>query len=534
MINVTQENRRIRSIAFNLFIFSLSIYLLTASGFIFYHTDASKLRIEVIRSIVERQDLSIPENIGMKGSDGRYYSWLDIGSALLAVPFYIAGKVTGITPETALLIINQLATAATGVLIFIFLISLGYSQRASLLVALFFGLGTFAWPYAKFQFNRPIEAFFILLSVYCMMHYCRHKKISLLMGSSLALGVAFITRSTSLIVLPSLFLMMIAYYSKKHVLKENIRLVMRDIILFCIGVLPFLFLSFWYNHYRFGSIFTTGYQLIAQRLEIDFFSGASLPTGLAGLLISPGKGFFFYSPVAIVFFFSIRSFSKKHLELAICFIYLILSYILFHSKYIFWHGDWAWGPRHIFMLTPFFLIPIAELIDSRIWMKMKIFKILIYSIFAVSFIIQIAAVSVDFHKYFYDLRFIKKEKFIIMEGPGVQPIIHPPKEIYHDWKRSPIRAQFISIYTIARDMKSYRYVDVEPKEDATVEEQIEACPFMHVFDFWWIHKYFMEGSYSGFIGAFLICLITIYSSLRLLKLSTNNFDDNKVLKKKNE
>ena len=76
--------------------------------------------------------------------------------------------------------------------------------------------------------------------------------------------------------------------------------------------IPFYFagLVLWYNYYRFGSIFETGFQLLAAKTGIDFFSGTLFLTGLRGLLTSSGKGFFYCSPIAIFFlllYLSIRS-----------------------------------------------------------------------------------------------------------------------------------------------------------------------------------------------------------------------------------
>src|SRR4030066_26158 len=72
---------------------------------------------------------------------------------------------------------------------------------------------------------------------------------------------------------------------------------------------------------------------MAERMGINFFTN-TLFIGLSGFLISPGKGFFYYSPVAILFFFSIKPFLKKHLLLGISFILIMLSYLLFLSKYV--------------------------------------------------------------------------------------------------------------------------------------------------------------------------------------------------------
>lgn len=509
-------NAVVKYIAFNLFSFFVAIYLVTASGSNFYHTDASQLRIEVVKSIIERSDISVTEGIGIRGTDGRDYSWVGIGSALLAVPFYIAGKLMG-APENAVSVMNQLVGAATVVLVFLFSISLGYSRRVSLLVSIFYGLGTLAWPQAKHPFDHPVETFFVLLSVYFMYLYTVNKKLSRLLFSAFSIGFAFITRPTSILVIPSLFILIIVYYTKQSAFKTTVRLMARDVILFSIAFMPFIGLSLWYNYYRFGSIFETGYSLMATRAGINFFTGTSLLTGISGFLISPAKGFFYYSPVAILFFFSIRSFIKKHHGLGVSFIFIMLSYLLFLSKNIYWHGDWAWGPRYILVITPFLIIPIAELFDSGIWSKKNLLRVFVYFIFAVSLLIQLAAVSVNHYKYFHYLQIDEKVKFTVAHGDGIQPIVEPPTETYFDWKRSPILAQFRFIYKMAEEMKEYRYS--KPPENARFVEKIKSDPYMNVFDFWWVHKYFLDGSYSGFIVAISLLLIAIYSATRLWKFA---------------
>ena len=158
------KNSEVRHVAFTLFVFFVLIYLLTASVLIFYYIDAGKLHIEVTRSLIERFDLSVPERIGMRGADGRYYSWLGIGFALLDTPFYVIGKLIG-TSEIVFSLINQIIGAATVVLIFLFSIRLGYSRRASILVSVLYGLTTIAWPLSKQPFDHVVETFFVLLSV---------------------------------------------------------------------------------------------------------------------------------------------------------------------------------------------------------------------------------------------------------------------------------------------------------------------------------------------------------------------------------
>jgi hypothetical protein len=360
-----------------------------------------------------------------------------------------------------------------------------------------------------------METFFVLLSVYSMHRYALNKNNPYLLLSAISLGIAFITRSTSILGILPIFVIVTVYYLKNSGVKTTVKLIPKDVFLFFLAFLPFICLTLWYNHYRFGSIFETGHLLRASHMGINFFTGTPLLTGLSGFLISPGKGFFYYSPVAIFFFFGIKSFFKKHLGLAICFIAMILSYLFFLSKNIYWHGDWAWGSRYLLVLTPFFIIPIAELFDSEIWLKRKVLKRLIYSIVVISLIIQLAAISVDFNKYFLDLRINKKIEFTIAHGDGVQPIIEPPIETYFNWHMSPILAQFRFINDIAKHVKNYRY----SKHPDNATGKFKADPVLNVFDFWWIYHYFMNGSYSGFIVALLFLLITIYYASKLRKLS---------------
>jgi hypothetical protein len=516
--NSGYEKNKVRFIALNLFIIFLSVYLLSSSDpFIYKNYDVWQLRIELVKSIVERHDLTITADIGTRGVRGEVYSGSGIGSAVLAVPFYIGAKIIGVSPENAIAIMHPLFGAATVVIIFLFSISLNYSRRASLLVAVFYGLGTMAWPMGKQPFDNVIETFFVLLAVYLIYLYSVHGKIPHLLCSAFSLGFAFITRYTSVLVVAPLIIFIILYYSKQSALKQNMRHIARDVLLFSLVFLPFFCFVLWYNYYRFGSLFETGYSLISERTGVDFFSGTSILTGLSGLLISPGKGFFYYSPVAILFFFSLKAFFKRHLYLGITFIFIIISYLGFLSRVNFWHGDWAWGPRYIFVLTPFFIIPIAEFIESNIWKKKIFLRVLVYSIFAISIVIQIAAVSVDYRKYFYNLSVEENVKFSAVKGDGVQSIHEPPAEIYFDWHKSPILAQFRFINEIAKGIKNYTYTS--SPADATDDEKIKINPIMNVFDFWWLYKYFIDGEYSGFLVATMLLLLAIYSGIRLYKLS---------------
>jgi hypothetical protein len=506
----------VKKTTFYLFMVFFSIYLLTTSGYGSYLADVCQARIEVAKSIVERFDLSIPDSVGMKGVDGRSYSWFGIGTALLTIPFHLAGNLTGVSTETLVSFLNPVAGACTIVLVFLFSVSLGYSRNASLLVAIFYGLGTMAWYYAKAPGDHALETLFVLSSIYCMYRYGVDRKMRHLYFAASAVGFAILIRPTSVWALPSLLLLMFSSGLRTDY-RQKLNAIVKDTAIFVVVLSPFIGLYLWYNHYRFGSIFESGYSIIAERTGLNFFSGTSLLTGLKGLLVSPGKGFFFYAPVTVLFFFSIKRFTERHRYPAISFIVIILLYPLFYAKNIYWHGDWTWGPRYIFLTTPFYVIPAATIFDSASWQANRFNKMLICLLFAVSLTIQLASVSVFYDKYFYHLMIDKQVRFQKKIGEGVQLILEPPPEVYFEWNNSPILAQFRFMRELAGGMKSYKYVELS--KTATAIEKVRTFPFMNLYDFWWVYEYFLHRNMTALFAALAMLGIIIYGSLALRKIA---------------
>ena len=508
------EGEIVRVTAIYLFAFAICIFFISISNV--YVVDQHIQRYQVAKSIVEKCDVSIPDSTSsIRGIDGRSYSLYGLGWPILVVPFYTIGKFIGRHPENPMLSLNPMVGAATVTLVFLFSVALGYSRRSSLVVAMFYGFGTFAWPMAKHPFDHVVETLFVLLSVYFMyLHTAKHAIIRLIF-SALCFGIAINTRLVSILALPALLVMMGAGCGANSSLAENTRVFFRKLVIFLSVLLHFAALVLWYNYYRFGSIFETGFQLLAAKTGVDFFSGTPFLTGLRGFLTSPGKGFFYYSPIAIFFFFTIIPFFKKHRWPAITFIVLILSYLLFLSRNKYWHGDWAWGPRYLLAITPFVILPMTALLDSVRWRKNNPFiKLPVYVVFTLSFLIQISAVSVHFYDYFNYLQ-VENVHFTVVQAEGVPLIGEPPSEIYFKWMKSPILAQMNYMKRIGSEITNYRYVELP--QNATDREKITAHPSMHLFDFWWVYMFYMDRSYKGFIALLVLLIVAGICGLRMIK-----------------
>jgi hypothetical protein len=72
------------------------------------------------------------------------------------------------------------------------------------------------------------------------------------------------------------------------------------------------------------------------------------------LAFSPGKGIFFFSPVALLGLIGMRRFVRRHRLPGIALLIIITSVVLVHARWWAWHGDWAWGPRFMVPLAPLF------------------------------------------------------------------------------------------------------------------------------------------------------------------------------------
>src|SRR3990170_3098498 len=206
-MHLNREAEKKHSIAAHLIIFVFSLYMITASMPQFFLADQSAVRYEVTAGIVEKHDLAISNGHGVQGKDGRYYSYYGLGWSVLAVPFYMVGKFIGGRPEPLVYLMQLLAGAVTVAVVFLFCISLGYSNRSSLFASIFYGFGSMAWPLAK--------QLFVLLSVYFLYLFTLREKNTRLILSAVLLGIALNIRLTSLLVVPALFLIARVYCIKK-------------------------------------------------------------------------------------------------------------------------------------------------------------------------------------------------------------------------------------------------------------------------------------------------------------------------------
>lgn len=333
------------------------------------------------------------------GWDGQRYSQYDPGQPLVAIPFYLAGwmlsKIFPRGDEVALTVfavslLPQFATALAAVTLCRIALVLFGEPRIATGLALLWGTGTLAWPYSKFYFSEALLTFLLLLSCWLMLEATKRNSRRYLIFAGAAFGGAMSVRVASVVYLSAFIIyLMIEIFDEKTESIEIARRLFIKIAQFSIGIFPFLGLLLCHNYIRFHNILQSGY-------EGQGFT-TPLSIGLAGLLFSPGRSLFLFSPLVLLGIISLWHLKKHSPSMTAFIITASVIALVFYSMWWSWHGGWSWGPRFLVPLVPFLIIPIGSRLRSRKFL----FAVVVVWIFSLLAIIP--GISTDFNVYFTDL-----------------------------------------------------------------------------------------------------------------------------------
>lgn len=387
-----------------IFFLALVIYLFSLSVIRAFHSEDEFSYFYLVYSIVENNSFIIDQTVAghhlnntenFVNYNGNWYSKYPPGLPFLAIPFYLIGRFIWQSlgfdgfPFIIMCSISSFSAAFSLVIVYEFCTFFKFSYIAKRATIVTYGFGTIAWVYAKTFFSHSTATLFILLSLYFFISMARDEKEDLVYVKSLlsgiAIGLATLIRYTSfLFVFPLVF----------YFLRKPMSLKKERATLFILPLLIFILLAGWYNFICFDNPFITGYHL--NQLYGNETERFTTPVyiGLWGLLISPKRGLFIYSPVL---FFSIVGIKNLYTEVKEETILLISSFmilLLVYSAWWYWPGGLCYGPRLLHAAIPMFTIPIGKSIDS--YKHKRIFWIAFIVLLCFSMYAQFAAVATDF------------------------------------------------------------------------------------------------------------------------------------------
>jgi hypothetical protein len=435
------------AIAFCLFVLLFACYMLAYSGQL--HTIDETSMFAVTESMVKwgRLDtnqiawsqwaLSPATAQGSFGLGGNVFSKKGLAISLLAVPLYWIGlNLSGVGLVQTTMLLNPIVTALTGVIVFLFLRQLGYSSRVCLWVALLFGLGTVAVVYTKVFSSEPVSALALLLAVYFVSR-CYGERI--LINSSLAglsLGLAVATTAANLVTAPFLLLYLSRLTphpshtknSESNSLGKNWRERWKHLAFFLIALAVVCLLVGLYNHARFGDPLDSG-----RRFAKGEAFSTPLWLGLYGLLFSPYKSIFLYSPILLASLVSFPLFFRRHRWEGWLLGLIVIAHLVLFATWYMWWGGFAWGPRFLVPLTPLLAVTLPPLIEAVLTRGSLPAKLALAALALLSTAVQVLGVSVNFVLYEIKLR-------EIFPAPEVNPALYDPPALYAP-RYSPILGQ---------------------------------------------------------------------------------------------
>gem|GEM_PF-997871 len=380
-----------KSLSFALGLFLFSIYLLTFSGkfhvmdelavFTAGHNLAQHGRADINQLIWTNH--WTPNPPGIWGSDGNLYTKKPPGISFLTAPLIGLGHILpGLNAVHVGLLTNAIVTALTASLLFIWLTDLGFARLTTTLIVLGYGLGTIAWVYARMFWESSLLALFFLAAVwtaYRATHLAPTQsqlRWLFLCGLVVAISLTLRFEAVLALVLIGLYLAgseevrkrggegarkgnrgtgeQVADY-KYHASRltphaSRLTLYLAPSFLIGLGLLYF-------NYIRYGSFGETGYTQ-----EILFREPW---VGAYGLLFSPGRGLFIYSPLLLLLFWGLRPAWQRLPRLYFWLVAaLCLGYWLFYGSWFAWGGAWGWGPRFLLPILPLLMLFVAEAVEE--------------------------------------------------------------------------------------------------------------------------------------------------------------------------
>ncbi|MZG30639.1 MAG: hypothetical protein F3741_07490 [Nitrospinae bacterium] len=376
------------------FLFFFSIYVLTGQGSI--QSADGKIMFFLTKAMVENQSISFTEVVSSQDTIGPQYSKYGLGMSVLAIPFYLAGKVlssllgieVSLATQFSVSMINTLLTALSCLLIFQFATNrFNFSPGTALLLASGFGLSSIAWYYSEDFMSEPATTLFMLSAVYFVTGKDPDLRKRDLLWAGIFLALAISCRLAALVAVPGFIIYQWMVWAESEE-KNKSELVM-DLVRPAIPIVTVLVIIMVYNYIRFADPLETGYEKFSGRFMV----------GLFGLLFSPGKSLFLFNPLTLLGCLSFALCFREQRKTTLLFVWLIVSHLLLFSFWGSWQGGMSWGPRLMLVVIPYLILPAGFLLREY----KQVVKIPFLIVLVMGILIQLPSVTVNIARYYYEM-----------------------------------------------------------------------------------------------------------------------------------
>jgi len=425
-----------------IFLFFWSFFSFFSSGIV--ESQDGLQYIAITRQMYYNHTVAMPDakyphdNIHMNvniGRDGKDFAPTGLGFSLAYLPAVviedIINRTAGLSPtqnfpldnDWPIMLFGSMTNAFFGALFitifFHFLRSFQFSERTALLLAFALSISSNLFVYTKFGYAHLMFTSFSLLAFFCIRKYRLTLRRYWLFLAGTAYGIVVISYNpTFFFLLPALgfyYLTSLPWkkYTSPIILLKNTA---QDLFWGALGLIPWIVLYSYFNWIRFGDAASSG----------NGGGGVPIPPippafvlfeGLWGLLFSPGKSIFLFTPILILpilFWFKLE---RKWLPEIITGSILLIVYLYFIGSFVGgtdyypWHGESSFGPRYLLPVIPFGLL-IAALLYRKLTKMHK--RLVFWPVILFGLLVQLVGVLIP-----YQVRFAGLEYQIFLNGERI-------------------------------------------------------------------------------------------------------------------
>jgi hypothetical protein len=388
----------------------MGLYLLTSPGRIDF-IDGQR-RYEVAKNWLDQGEPVVTDhylgNIGVQlvnRRTGQTYSVYNAAPSLTPMPLMALSRLlphhTPQRDQLAFSLTGPLFGALLGALLLLGYGALGIPLRQSLISAAIFCMATLWWPSSVTVFDQNQHGVLLLGAVFLAWLAGRRQSLQLAALAGLLAGLLINYQEMYALLLPAVGLAVLAapeegssgeaVVPRRSVDRQAILRCLTFALCCCIGF--GLYIAF--NEVRLGTPFA-----LAKYGPHDGLVPPTWGSPLAGFLslaLSPGKGILWFSPPLLCALLGARGMFRRAPTLALAVAGVSVIHLLVIVHLTFFGGDWCWGPRYAVPVMP--LWALAFPFATR---QMLVSRRVIAPLAAAGFLIQVAGVSIDTQRFFYE------------------------------------------------------------------------------------------------------------------------------------
>jgi hypothetical protein len=352
---------------------------------------------------------------GVIGTGGKRYIAYEVGQPMLMVPGDWVGEqmhhvFPGIDSErwrrwaVTFLIFTPINVGAV-VACFGLLRLFGFNEQIAGWTSITLLLSTTVLFYTQMPQHNNQLLLLVTTGYATALAYLQQRRNYFIIFSGLALGLAFLIRSTVPLHVATVLLFLVGYVAYKS---RSVGEVAKVIGLWLAGYFPFAFIGRFCDYLRYGDFWVTGKMVEQQQLATDPM-WAGLPPfppnyplinppseGILGPLLSPAKSIFLYDPLLIpcivlgaIAWQQLSPLIRWYLVTVIINLGL---HLLAYSRFVFWHGDFAWGARYHVTSVHLLLMPLLAVFIQRMFASRGLQAWVLRGLLALAIACQLASV----------------------------------------------------------------------------------------------------------------------------------------------